>query len=198
MPRISDARRADRRDQILDAAVRRFAVGGFHATGMADVIAEAGMSAGGVYRHFRSKSELIHGIVARLLDRLQARFMTAEPSAASLAAFIDAAIDVATAILDDPAAEDARLLPQVWTEALRDPAIAALTRSSYGAILDALTERAGELHARGGLPDGMSPRGAAHLVLAVLQGYSLQRLLLGPVLDEPALRAAIRASLTVR
>ncbi len=198
MPRISAARRADRRDQILDAAVRCFATGGFHATGMADVIAEAGMSAGGVYRHFGSKAELIHGIVARLLDRLQADLATADPAATSLAGFVDAVTDVATRVVDDHAVQDARLLPQVWTEALRDPGIAALVRASYGAILETLTERTSALHDRGALPDGMTPRGAAHLLLAVLQGSTLQRLLLGPLLDQDALRAAIRASLSVR
>lgn len=150
------------------------------------------------YRHFGSKTELIHGIVARLLDRLQAALATADPSAPSLAEFVDAVTHVANRVVDDPAVQDARLLPQVWTEALRDPAIAALARASYGAILDALTERTAELHERGGLPEGMSPRGAAHLTLAVLQGSTLQRRLLGPLLDEDALRSAIRVSLTVR
>ncbi|MGH3359366.1 MAG: TetR family transcriptional regulator, partial [Nocardioidaceae bacterium] len=50
MPKVSDAHRAARREQILDAAMSRFAVNGFQATGMADVIATAGLSAGAVYR----------------------------------------------------------------------------------------------------------------------------------------------------
>ena len=52
MPKVSDAHRAARRRQILDAARRRFVRNGFHATSMQDIFAEAGLSAGAVYRYF--------------------------------------------------------------------------------------------------------------------------------------------------
>ncbi|HEY9407971.1 MAG TPA: helix-turn-helix domain-containing protein, partial [Jiangellaceae bacterium] len=52
MPRVSEAHLAARRDQILQAAWTCFARDGFHATSMQDVFAEAGLSAGAVYRYF--------------------------------------------------------------------------------------------------------------------------------------------------
>src|SRR4051812_18010167 len=63
MPKMSEAHLTARRDQILVAAMERFADGGFHATGMAEVIAASGLSAGAVYRYFASKEELIRAIV---------------------------------------------------------------------------------------------------------------------------------------
>jgi AcrR family transcriptional regulator len=185
----------ERRDQILDAAVRCFARTGFHATGIADVIAEAGMSAGGVYRYFDGKEALIHGVVERLLERLQGALGAAGDAAPSLATFVDGALDVVAVIFDEPGNHDARLLPNVWTEALRDPTIQLVVRRSYVAVIDLLARSASALQTRGALPAGMTPRGAAHLVLATLQGFMLQRLLLGPEFDERGFRAAARAAL---
>ena len=62
MPRVSEAHLAARRQQILDAARVCFTRNGFHATSMQDVIAEAGLSVGAVYRYFRSKEELVAAI----------------------------------------------------------------------------------------------------------------------------------------
>jgi AcrR family transcriptional regulator len=74
MPRVSDAHLSARRDQIIDAATLRFAANGFQATGMADIIAASGLSAGAVYRYFRSKDELVEANVERVLGRAADRF----------------------------------------------------------------------------------------------------------------------------
>ena len=59
MPRVSDEYLEQRRRQILDAAQRCFARKGFHETSMQDVFRESGLSAGAVYRYFKSKNELV-------------------------------------------------------------------------------------------------------------------------------------------
>ena len=46
MPKISEARRDERRQQILDAGLRCFSRDGFHATTTADIVREAGVKAG--------------------------------------------------------------------------------------------------------------------------------------------------------
>ncbi|GAC1439945.1 MAG: hypothetical protein NVSMB51_18610 [Solirubrobacteraceae bacterium] len=50
---------ADRRRQILDAAVRTFAGRGFHACRVADIADEAGVAYGLVYHYFSSKDEVL-------------------------------------------------------------------------------------------------------------------------------------------
>jgi TetR/AcrR family fatty acid metabolism transcriptional regulator len=50
---------ADRRTELLDAAVRVFAEKGFHATRVGDIAAEAGVAHGLLYHYFRSKEEVL-------------------------------------------------------------------------------------------------------------------------------------------
>ena len=62
--------RAERREQILDAATRAFARRGFAATSLDDIAAEAGVSHVILYRHFASKSELYRAVLERACARL--------------------------------------------------------------------------------------------------------------------------------
>jgi TetR/AcrR family fatty acid metabolism transcriptional regulator len=51
---------ADKRRQILDAAVAVFARQGFHATRVSDIADEAGVAYGLVYHYFRSKDDVLN------------------------------------------------------------------------------------------------------------------------------------------
>lgn len=62
MPRVSEEHLERRRQQILDAAQTIFARKGLHATTMQDVFAESGLSAGAVYRYFKSKNDIIEAL----------------------------------------------------------------------------------------------------------------------------------------
>jgi AcrR family transcriptional regulator len=62
-------RRAERREQILDAATRAFGRAGFTATSLDDVAAEAGVTRVILYRHFESKADMYRAV----LDRAGAR-----------------------------------------------------------------------------------------------------------------------------
>lgn len=55
-----------RRGQILDAAVKVFAAEGFHNAKMKDVAKAAGVSNGTVYNYFKSKTDLLMGLLDRM------------------------------------------------------------------------------------------------------------------------------------
>jgi len=80
--------RVQRREQILDAANRAFARGGYTATGLADVAEEAGITRVLLYRHFDSKSELYRAVLDRAYARLEHQ-VTAD--ADGIAALVSAA-----------------------------------------------------------------------------------------------------------
>jgi AcrR family transcriptional regulator len=70
--------RAERREQILAAATTAFARGGYAATGLDDVAAEAGITHVIVYRHFASKSDLYRAVLDRACQRLTQTVGTGE------------------------------------------------------------------------------------------------------------------------
>lgn len=53
---------ADRRAELLDAAVRVFAEKGFHSTRVGDIATEAGVAHGLLYHYFRSKEEVLETV----------------------------------------------------------------------------------------------------------------------------------------
>ena len=65
-----EARAARRREEILDAAARHFAQGGYADTDVEKIAATLGVGKGTVYRHFPAKEELFLAAVDRFLLRL--------------------------------------------------------------------------------------------------------------------------------
>jgi AcrR family transcriptional regulator len=59
-----------RREQLLEAAAVLFAERGYHAVGIDDIGAAAGISGPGVYRHFPGKQALLAALCDRALDRM--------------------------------------------------------------------------------------------------------------------------------
>jgi len=63
---------APRRELLLEAAADLFAARGFHAVGIDDIGAAAGITGPGVYRHFTSKQALLESLCDRTMDRMLA------------------------------------------------------------------------------------------------------------------------------
>jgi AcrR family transcriptional regulator len=90
------------RDALLDATVELVSERGFHAVGIAEIGAAAGVSGAAIYRHYRNKDELLVALFERVVDELLegARTVLAEPSldpGARLAALVDAHVTFALA-----------------------------------------------------------------------------------------------------
>src|SRR3954451_4141063 len=71
VPRVSEEPLIARREQILAAARVCFLSKGLHNTSMQDLIQEAGLSVGAVYRYFKSKDEIISAIPPPFVGALQ-------------------------------------------------------------------------------------------------------------------------------
>lgn len=54
-----------RRDELIDTALRLFYTHGYHATGIDRILAESGVAKMTLYKHFRSKDELILAALQR-------------------------------------------------------------------------------------------------------------------------------------
>jgi TetR/AcrR family fatty acid metabolism transcriptional regulator len=87
---------AQRRRQILDAAVRVFARQGFHTCRVSDIADEAGVAYGLVYHYFRSKDEVLDtlflerwDVMVEVIEQVDAReASTAREKLAAITSFI--------------------------------------------------------------------------------------------------------------
>lgn len=72
MNRVQTAETSSR-DRLLDTALALFASRGYAATSIAEIQKASGMSpgSGALYRHFRSKSDVLRAALRRGLDRMQ-------------------------------------------------------------------------------------------------------------------------------
>lgn len=71
-------RQADRRRQILAAAVKVFAQKGFHASRVGDIAEEAGVAYGLVYHYYKSKEDLLETIFRTTWTEMLARVREVE------------------------------------------------------------------------------------------------------------------------
>jgi AcrR family transcriptional regulator len=192
VPRVSAAHLAARRQQILDAARTCFLRNGFHATSMQDVIRAANLSVGAVYRYFPSKNDLITALAEEVIGQVAEVFPTAGDGPAPLDVVMGRAVDIATANTGPDGS--LRLALQVWSESLRDPALAEFVSSAHHRLRQALVALARQAQRHGHLPANADPDGVGAVLLAVMPGYVLQRVLTG--LPEPeAFKAGLRALL---
>jgi TetR/AcrR family transcriptional regulator, fatty acid metabolism regulator protein len=74
---------ADKRRQIMDAAVRVFARQGFHSTRVSDIADEAGVAYGLVYHYFSSKEEVLNELFSERWSLLLAAIEEADRSGSS-------------------------------------------------------------------------------------------------------------------
>lgn len=186
MPKVTEEHRLARREQILAAASRCVAREGFHKTTMADVIREAGLSAGAVYGYFRSKNDIIRAIadrsigeVAHLLHDLVERAEPVHPADA-IGVFLRQ-----IALLSEESGGDLpKVGVQAWAEAVRDPEVHALAKEKLGAVRAAMEEVVRRAQRDGTMSIEADPHCAAQVLVGLLPGYILQALILEDVDPE--------------
>src|SRR5258705_8633087 len=125
MNRPNIQRQADRRDEILSAAQRCFVRSGFHQTSMQAICAEAGMSAGNLYRYFPSKEAIIAGIAERDRAEVGQSFAQADLSK-GLFAVLEGMVQHYFA---EHPRERVLLCTEIMSEARRNPEIARISNS---------------------------------------------------------------------
>ncbi|QRE75675.1 TetR/AcrR family transcriptional regulator [Methylobacterium aquaticum] len=180
----------ERRTRILDAAEACFVRDGFHRATMNDVAAEAGMSPGNLYRYFPSKDAIVAGLAERDRAAVAEDFGGIEAAPDLMQAFAG----LARRHLAEAPAEKAVLCLEMWAEATRNPAMAAICRDfehEISARLSGLYRRAQERRDRECLepsPPGANPEALARLAMVMADGIMVRRALSpdfapGPVID---------------
>jgi TetR/AcrR family transcriptional regulator, transcriptional repressor of aconitase len=190
MPRVSDAYLEKRCEQILEAAVRCFARDGLHRATMQDIVREAALSPGAIYRYFASKEDIIAAIASQ--RHVAERDMLHEATGGS---------DVHTGLheltrvflgqLSNPGEQEwRRVTVQLWGEALRSKRVMDVVREGLDEPLEALEALIRRGQTEGRVSADLDAAAAARVAGAIFQGLVLQQAW-DPEIDIPAyIRAA--------
>ena len=190
MPKISQAKRDARQQQILDAALACFSEDGFHQTGMADIVRRSGLSHGAVYLYFQSKDDLIEALA---VDRHRQEALLNEA-----ARHVDDPIEGLHALvrgyaqwLTEPSSDQTRRVGvNGWAEALRNERVRAGVVEGIDAaraVIVRLVERAQSLRL---ISRDLSADAIARTLVALFQGFLLQVVWRQPV-DVDAVLAVV-------
>ncbi len=177
--------RGTRREQILAAAMAVFARKGFDQTSMDDIAAEAGLSKGGVYWHFKSKEEMILAILGQLfqqdLARLAAVQGDGEPVMERLRRLLDYALDDIRRLADQQALSVSFYAAALFQEPVRQELRGYLRQ--YREALEALIRQGME---RGEFGD-LSAQAAALAFMAQFEGLILLWMIDPEQIDLPTM-----------
>jgi AcrR family transcriptional regulator len=189
VPRVSEDHLIARRAQILAAARTCFLTKGLHNTSMQDLIQEAGLSVGAVYRYFKSKNEIINAIASTVAGGIQQHI----DEVAALRLPLADSLDRILAEIDTQLGPDGNLpiALQVWAEATLDPTIGEIVRERYVGLRTSM--RALVVHAveSGELPPGTDVDAVTAAFYSLVPGYALQRVLTGTP-DRASYLAGVR------
>ncbi|MFE0509417.1 TetR/AcrR family transcriptional regulator [Streptomyces sp. NPDC058964] len=203
MARVSQAHLDARRRQILDGAALCFARNGFHATSMQDVLKEADLSAGAVYRYFSGKEELIGAIVGEVLEVLRETYEGAAVETPPplpdmlIPRALRQLMEVRPGLLESGEWVFPRLMVQVWTEVLRNRELADLVQTGYDRVRAAWARVVESYKSAGLISADADADALARVMIALAQGYAAQLAVIGD-LPPGTLEAGLRALMSMR
>lgn len=179
------------REQILDAALLVFSRKGYSATTLQDVAAEAGLTRGAVYWHFKGKAELYTALLGERFARANAVFSEALSSTSSPLEALERLLTRSLEMLEeDPEYRGVLSLSLFKAELL--PELAAGFEQKVASVRHLVAVVSGLIRkgiAAGEIDRGIDPKAAALAAISLMNGATAL-FLMDPKLLEP--RAAFR------
>ena len=202
MPRLTDATKAARRAQIIEAAITCFLERGYINTSMSDIIKASGLSSGSIYSHFTGKEDILTTAINERLNRIKELY-------AALPEGIGPQDILETIYTNQLVNENFSAMLRIRLESLHAPEIAKATAEVIpllqGIIVKTLTPWAAEqlsvLHEINSDPAQRTPeqealitdyaRDTADAFMMVFQGYMLRSFFGAPEEKDRLYRVAL-------
>ena len=202
MPRLTDATKAARRAQIIEAAVSCFLEKGYTNTSMSDIIKASGLSSGSIYSHFSGKEDILITAINERLENVK-NLYAALPEGAGPQDILE------TIYTNQMVNENFSAMLRIRLESLHAPEIARATADIIpllqGIIVKTLTPWAAEqlsvLHEINPDPAQRTPeqealiadyaRDTADAFMMVFQGYMLRSFFDAPEEKDRLYRVAL-------
>jgi AcrR family transcriptional regulator len=174
MPKLTPARAKAQRDRILDAALNCFARQGFHAATMQDIVEASGLSPGAIYGYFAGKTEMVMAIASEQ-HQMERQRMEYALAGSSVEISLHRLLDGFVLGLRDPKEKLwRRLAVQLWAESLSNPTMKRQALFGVKQAIEALSRLIRKAQQQGRWPRNLNPASAARVMIAILQGISLQ------------------------
>ena len=185
--RYGSGHKEETRRRILDIAGRRFRDEGIEAVGVTSLMADAGLTHGGFYAHFKSKDELVCAALDQAMcDSSDRIFALAEKAEDKIGTYIRAYLSPAHRNSADNGCTFSTLAPELARQE-------GGARTAVSQNLNPYLDRIGRL-----LPtsDPASARRQATALFSLLMGsLQLARLTEDPALSDSILESGIKAAL---
>jgi AcrR family transcriptional regulator len=184
-PTQSEEIRAERREQLLEAALAVFAEKGYHASRVSDIAARAGVSQGTVYWYFKSKGDLYQSAFMHYMDAFMEpvyRVVSRQdlPPGARLLAIAETTLNMLN---------EASGFMMLFFQAMSTPDTADMLTHSFREVYQRWIDICIPLFQAIGDPE---PKAAAQLFFCVLDALMLQYFLDPQSFDREQVLAAIK------
>lgn len=187
MARYGQEHKDATRRRIIEAAGRRFKQDGFDGSGVATLMADAGLTNGAFYAHFDSKDDLVATVVGDDLRRQATSFSELTPGRAGLEKFVREYLSAEHRDHPDVGCASAALLDEIGR-------CTAATKRAYTAGAKAIVD---EIATRLS-PDTDSARGTALSLFAMMVGtMQLSRALADRKLSNATLEHGVQTALAM-
>jgi Transcriptional regulator len=177
---------ADRREQILSAAMNCFAKRGFHQTSMHDISTEAGISVGLIYRYFENKEAVISAMADRHKGEIQEMLERARQAPTLLESL--EILFTAHCCEDAPQVVSAFVV-DLYAEASRNGQVRALVSDVVQTAMDGVTNLIAQSPEAANAANELKPQQLSELIFAVARGMLMYDTLQPQEMTEEERRA---------
>lgn len=177
MPKVSDSYLETKRKQLLDAAITCFARNGFSETTIEDICREAGVSHGALYRHFKSKEDIIEASYWRDRETMTARFAAAKKKG-DTRRIMEELFELYIHRRDqfDPQTQmKLRFRVQLYAEAARNPRIRELQYKTWEDFLESFGGIVRGAQERGEISPLLDSEMVTRVLMALVIGFNVQK-----------------------
>jgi len=192
---LPQRRKLETRRRILDAAYRVFVRSGYGAASVDEIIAEADVSKGALYHHFRGKDEMFREILGEHVRRCAEQMTGAIDRDASIRANVESVLRASwETVKSDPVWPALQM--EFWAHATRDEHARRILAESMTTCRRLLAGSVEALNEAGVLTRPVDADTAARLFIGVNDGILLQWQVQPDDVDPDALLAPMADMIT--
>ncbi len=177
MPKVSESYLEAKRQQLLDAAITCFARNGFSETTIEDICREAGVSHGALYRHFKSKEDIIEASYWRDRETMTTRFAAAKKKG-DTRRIMEELFELYIHRRDqsDPQTQmKLKFRVQLYAEAARNPSIRETQVKSWEDFLESFGGIVRGAQERGEITPVLDSEMVTRVLMALVIGFNVQK-----------------------